>query len=110
MNAPVPESASPLQQARRIVVKVGSALLVDAETGRSNRAWLETLIEDLLRLRKRNQQVILVSVGAVARGRREVKLAKGRLLREEAQAAAAVGQIRLAHPYKELLESREVTV
>jgi glutamate 5-kinase len=110
MNAQVPESASPLQQARRIVVKVGSALLVDAETGRINRAWLETLIEDLLRLRKRNQQVILVSSGAIALGRRELKLAKGPLRLEESQAAAAVGQIRLAHAYKELLESREVTV
>lgn len=110
MNAQVPEAFSPLQQARRIVVKVGSALLVDAETGRINRAWLETLIEDLLRLRKRNQQVILVSSGAIALGRRELKLAKGPLRLEESQAAAAVGQIRLAHAYKELLESRQVTV
>src|SRR5580698_5481480 len=110
MSAQVPESPSPLQQARRIVVKVGSALLVDAETGRINRTWLETLIEDLLRLRKRNQQVILVSSGAIALGRRELKLAKGPLRLEESQAAAAVGQIRLAHAYKELLESREVTV
>jgi glutamate 5-kinase len=91
-------------------VKVGSALLVDSETGRINRPWLETLIEDLLRLRKRNQQVILVSSGAIALGRRELRLAKGPLRLEESQAAAAVGQIRLAHAYKELLESREVTV
>ena len=91
-------------------MKVGSALLVDSETGRINRPWLETLIEDLLWLRKRNQQVILVSSGAIALGRRELKLAKGPLRLEESQAAAAVGQIRLAHAYKELLESREVTV
>jgi glutamate 5-kinase len=110
MNAQVPDSPSPLQQARRIVVKVGSALLVDSETGRINRPWLETLIEDLLRLRKRNQQVILVSSGAIALGRRELRLAKGPLRLEESQAAAAVGQIRLAHAYKELLEGREVTV
>jgi glutamate 5-kinase len=110
MSAQIPETPSPLQLARRIVVKVGSALLVNAETGRINRPWLETLIEDLLRLRKRNQQVILVSSGAIALGRRELKLAKGPLRLEESQAAAAVGQIRLAHAYKELLESREVTV
>lgn len=110
MNAQVPDKPSPLQHARRIVVKVGSALLVDSETGRINRPWLETLIEDLLRLRKRNQQVILVSSGAIALGRRELRLAKGPLRLEESQAAAAVGQIRLAHAYKELLESREVTV
>jgi len=91
-------------------VKVGSALLTDAETGRINRAWLESLIEDLLRLRRRGQQVILVSSGAIALGRRQLALAKGPLRLEESQAAAAVGQIRLAHAYKELLESRDVTV
>jgi glutamate 5-kinase len=92
------------------VVKVGSALLTDAETGRINRAWLESLIEDLLRLRRRDTQVILVSSGAIALGRRQLGLAKGPLRLEESQAAAAVGQIRLAHAYKELLESRDVTV
>jgi glutamate 5-kinase len=103
-------TASPLLKARRVVIKVGSALLVDQETGRLNRAWLETLIEDLLRLRKRGQQVILVSSGAIALGRRQLGLAKGALRLEESQAAAAVGQIRLAHAYKELLESSDVTV
>ncbi len=103
-------STSPLSSARRIVVKVGSALLVDQETGRLNRAWLETLVEDLLRLRKRNQQVLLVSSGAIALGRRQLKLARGALRLEESQAAAAVGQIRLAHAYKELLEEQHVTV
>src|SRR3982075_131810 len=102
--------ASPLLQARRIVVKVGSALLVDQDTGRLNRTWLETLIEDLLRLRKRGQQVILVSSGAIALGRRHLGLAKGSLRLDESQAAAAVGQIRLAHAYKELLEAHEITV
>ncbi len=101
---------SPLLRARRIVVKVGSALLVDQETGRLNRAWLETLVEDLLRLRKRGQQVILVSSGAIALGRRQLGLAKGSLRLDESQAAAAVGQIRLAHAYKELLEAHDVTV
>jgi glutamate 5-kinase len=91
-------------------VKVGSALLVDQETGRLNRTWLETLVEDLLRLRKRGQQVILVSSGAIALGRRHLGLAKGSLRLEESQAAAAVGQIRLAHAYKELLEASNVTV
>src|ERR1700756_778916 len=98
MNARRPDSAAPLTQARRIVVKVGSALLVDAETGRINRAWLEALVEDLLRLRRREQRVILVSSGAIALGRRRLGLMKhGPLRLEESQAAAAVGQIRLAH-------------
>jgi glutamate 5-kinase len=103
-------STSPLNSARRIVVKVGSALLVDAESNRVNRAWLVTLIDDLLRLRKRGQQVVLVSSGAIGLGRRQLKLPRGALKLEESQAAAAVGQIRLAHAYKELLEERDVTV
>jgi len=103
-------SVAPLIQARRIVVKVGSALLVDVHTGRINRGWLETLIADLLRLRKRGQRLILVSSGAIALGRRHLGLKHGTLRLEESQAAAAVGQIRLAHAYKELLESHEVTV
>jgi glutamate 5-kinase len=110
MSVPRPDSAAPLARARRIVVKVGSALLVDAETGRINRAWLETLIDDLLRLRRRGQGVILVSSGAIALGRRRLGLKAGTLRLEESQAAAAVGQIRLAHAYKELLETHEVTV
>ncbi|GAC1454695.1 MAG: glutamate 5-kinase [Steroidobacteraceae bacterium] len=110
MTARHTDSAAPLAQARRVVVKVGSALLVDAGTGRINRAWLETLVEDLLRLRHRGQRVILVSSGAIALGRRRLGLKPGTLRLEESQAAAAVGQIRLAHAYKELLERHEVTV
>jgi glutamate 5-kinase len=100
----------PLSGAHRVVVKVGSALLVDAKTGRLNRVWLKSLVADLLRLRRRGQQVILVSSGAVALGRRHLGLAAGALRLEESQAAAAVGQIRLAHAYKELLEEAGVTV
>jgi glutamate 5-kinase len=110
MSAHPASSVSPLASARRIVVKVGSALLVDQESGQLNRRWLETLVDDLLQLRSRHQQVILVSSGAIALGRRQLKLAKGALRLEEKQAAAAVGQINLAHAYKELLEDKGVTV
>ncbi|MEO8016879.1 MAG: glutamate 5-kinase [Pseudomonadota bacterium] len=103
-------TTSPLTRARRIVVKVGSALLVDQSTGLVNRPWLETLVEDLLRLRVRKQEVVLVSSGAIALGRRELKLAAGPLKLEESQAAAAVGQIALAHIYKELFAQSGVTV
>jgi glutamate 5-kinase len=101
---------SPLGTARRVVVKVGSALLVDQRLGRLNRAWLETLLDDLMRLRRRGQQVILVSSGAIALGRRHLGLAKGPLRLDESQAAAAVGQIRLAHAYQRMLEPQGVTV
>jgi glutamate 5-kinase len=106
----VHRSGSPLAAARRIVVKVGSALLVDERSGRLNRAWLESLVADLLRLRRRGQEIVLVSSGAVALGRRHLGLAPGPLPLEQKQAAAAVGQIRLAHAYKELLEAHDVTV
>jgi glutamate 5-kinase len=110
MTAQARTNAAPLVRARRLVVKVGSALLVGGDSGRVNRTWLETLVEDLVRLRKRGQQLILVSSGAIALGRRRLGLRPGTLRLEESQAAAAVGQIRLAHAYKELLEEHGVTV
>ncbi len=99
-----------LTEARRVVVKVGSALLVDQQSGRLNRAWLEALAEDLRRMRRRGQQVILVSSGAIALGRGHLGLARGTLALDQKQAAAAVGQIRLAHAYKELLEDDHTAV
>ncbi len=103
-------SARRLIEARRVVVKVGSALLVDGEKGRLNRTWLESFAADIAHLRRRGQEVILVSSGAIALGRRHLGLNAGPLKLEESQAAAAVGQIRLAHAYKELLEAHEITV
>ena len=97
---------SRLATARRVVVKVGSALLVERSTGRLNRSWLESLADDLAALRARGQEVVLVSSGAIALGRRLLGLPAGKLRLEESQAAAAVGQIRLAHAWKEVLEHR----
>jgi glutamate 5-kinase len=103
-------AARRLTEAKRVVVKVGSALLVDPEKGRLNRQWLESFCADVAHMRKRRQEVILVSSGAIALGRRHLSLSLGRLKLEESQAAAAVGQIRLAHAYKELLEAHDITV
>src|ERR1700674_2809376 len=99
-----------LTDAKRVVVKVGSSLLVDSDKGRLNRAWLESFAADGASFRKGGQEVILVSSGAIALGRRHLALSPGKLRLEESQAAAAVGQIRLAHAYKELLDAHEVTV
>ena len=99
-----------LREARRLIVKVGSALLVDGNSGRLNRAWLESLADDLARATKRGQQIIIVSSGAIALGRRHLGLADGRLRLEESQAAAAVGQIRLARAWQEILEERGLAV
>ncbi len=101
---------SRLATAKRVVVKIGSALLVEKSTGRVNRSWLESLAEDIARLRSRGQEVVLVSSGAIALGRRQLGLAPGKLKLEESQAAAAVGQIRLAHAWKEVLEHHGFTV
>jgi glutamate 5-kinase len=103
-------AARRLAEATRVVVKVGSTLLVDGDKGRLNRSWLESFAADVAVCRKRGQEVILVSSGAIALGRRHLSLGSGPLRLEESQAAAAVGQIRLAHAYKELLDAHEITV
>jgi glutamate 5-kinase len=103
-------AARRLTEAKRVVIKVGSALLVDQVQGRLNRTWLENFAADVVHLHKRGQEVILVSSGAIALGRRHLGLPPGKLRLEESQAAAAVGQIRLAHAYKELLDEHEITV
>ena len=99
-----------LARAKRVVVKIGSALLVEKSTGRVNRAWLETLAADVAAMRARGQEVVIVSSGAIALGRRQLGLAPGKLKLEESQAAAAVGQIRLAHAWKEVLEQHDCAV
>ncbi|WP_061936576.1 glutamate 5-kinase [Aureimonas sp. AU22] len=87
---------------RRIVVKIGSALLVDPDTG-LRREWLDTLTSDVARLHAEGREVLLVSSGAIALGRSILKLSRGPLKLEESQAAAAVGQIALARAYSEAL-------
>jgi glutamate 5-kinase len=91
-----------LATARRIVVKVGSALLVGPDG--ADRAWLSGFAADLARLRARGQQVLVVSSGAVALGRRRLKLTKRSLTLPEKQAAAAAGQSALMRAWEEALE------
>jgi glutamate 5-kinase len=110
MTAAAVEGESRLAAARRVVVKVGSALLVEGAAGSVSRGWLESLALDLAALRRRRQEVVLVSSGAIALGRRELGLPAGKLRLEESQAAAAVGQIRLAHAWKEVLGERGFAV
>ena len=103
-------AAPSLAGARRVVVKIGSALLVEEESGDIRRRWLEALADDVAALRAEGQEVILVSSGAIAVGRRHLGLAAGTLRLEEKQAAAATGQIRLAHAYQEALARHGITV
>jgi glutamate 5-kinase len=105
-----PATAPSLAAARRLVVKIGSALLVDQETGAIRRKWLDALGDDVAAARARGQEVILVSSGAIAVGRRHLGLTGPTLRLEEKQAAAATGQIRLAHAYQETLARHGITV
>jgi glutamate 5-kinase len=103
-------SAPTLAASRRLIVKIGSALLVDEASGNIRRSWLEALMEDLARCRARGQDVLIVSSGAIAVGRRHLGLTGTALKLEEKQAAAATGQIRLAHAYQEALARHGITV
>ena len=104
--APRPEWAA----ARRIVVKIGSALLVDRATGKLRDAWLNGMADDVAALVAAGKEVILVSSGAIALGRHVMGLPKGALELEQSQAAAAVGQISLASAYQDMFRVRGLKV
>src|SRR6478736_1940643 len=101
--------APALADFRRIVVKVGSSLLVDAAAGRPREAWLASLAADIARLHKDKRNVLVVSSGAIALGRSVLKLPKGPLRLEDSQAAAAVGQIALARTWSAALGAHDIT-
>ena len=100
MNRAAPKD---LAHAKRVVVKIGSALLVDDESGQLRQSWLGALADDLAKLKAGGSQVIVVSSGAIALGRRHLGLTRRALRLEDQQAAAATGQIRLAHAYQAAL-------
>ncbi|PQO22838.1 glutamate 5-kinase [Rhodobacteraceae bacterium WD3A24] len=100
---------APLNDARRVVVKIGSALLVDSPGGRLREDWLAALAEDVAALRGRGVDVVLVSSGSIALGRELLGLGGGTLPLEQSQAAAAVGQIRLARAYETALAPHDIT-
>ena len=88
---------------RRVVVKVGSSLLVDAQAGRLKESWLASLAADLADMHRDKRHLLVVSSGAIALGRAVLKLPAGPLKLEDSQAAAAVGQIALARTWTEAL-------
>ncbi len=98
-----------LSNARRVVIKIGSALLVDRQTGALKDNWLTALAADVAMLKARGIDVILVSSGSIALGRGVLGLPLTELLLEQSQAAAAVGQIRLARAYEAALEPHGIT-
>ncbi|EHS50712.1 Glutamate 5-kinase [Rhizobium sp. PDO1-076] len=96
-----------LSRCKRIVIKIGSALLVDRASG-LNKAWLDAICDDIAALKARGTDVLVVSSGAIALGRTVLDLPKGALKLEESQAAAAVGQIALARHWSESLSRASI--
>jgi glutamate 5-kinase len=97
-----------VKDAKRLVIKIGSALLVDRQTGLLRGEWLRALTEDVARVRARGTDVILVSSGSIALGRGALGLPATELTLEQSQAAAAVGQIELARAYAEALNQHDI--
>ncbi len=103
----MPQTPS-LKDFRRIVVKVGSSLLVDSSAGRLKRDWLDSLTADIAALHGEKRDVLVVSSGAIALARAVLKLPAGSLKLEDSQAAAAVGQIALARGWSESLSAHGI--
>jgi glutamate 5-kinase len=101
--------APSLADFRRLVVKVGSSLLVDSDGGRLHDVWLASLVADIAKLHRSKRDVLVVSSGAIALGRAVLKLPAGPLKLEDSQAAAAVGQIALARTWSEVLGREGIT-
>ncbi len=97
------------QKAQRLVVKIGSALLVDQTSGRLRSTWLNSIADDIAALAGQGRDVVLVSSGAIAIGRRVLGLPRGSLPLEQSQAAAAVGQISLASAWQDVFRARGIT-
>jgi glutamate 5-kinase len=104
------EHTQRLTDARRVVVKIGSSLLIDKDNGELNRVWLESLADELAELMVQGQDVILVSSGAIALGRLYLNMQSGQRRLDQHQAAAAAGQVILAHAYQEIMGMRDIKV
>jgi glutamate 5-kinase len=103
-------SVSSLVSAKRLVVKIGSALLVDDASGELHRAWLDALADDVAACVERGQEVVLVTSGAIAIGRGPLGMRGKKLRLEEKQACAATGQMRLTQAYQTALDRHGITV
>lgn len=98
-----------LTNARRIVIKVGSSLMTDEANGKVRADWLASMVEDLVRLRKSGKEIIIVSSGAVALGRKTLGINDKNLRLEEKQAAAACGQLAMMRAWREALEKHHIS-
>ncbi|MDC1035260.1 glutamate 5-kinase [Alphaproteobacteria bacterium] len=98
-----------IQKSNRIVIKIGSALLIDKNKGALKNKWLESLALDICDLIKLKKEVVVVSSGSIALGKKQLEL-NSNLTLDEKQAAAATGQISLAHAWKEVMQEHGLNV
>ena len=110
LQSALKQNAQCLKTARRVVIKIGSALLVEEASGTIRHSWLESVAEDIAMLRQRSIDVIVVSSGAIATGRRHLGLIGRSLKLDEKQAAAASGQILLAHAWQTALARHAISL
>ena len=103
-------AAAHFRNAKRLVVKIGSALLADEDSGKLHQAWLDALCDDVAAAHKRGQEVLIVTSGAIAIGRGPLGMTGRKLRLEEKQAAAATGQMRLTQAYQNSLDRHGITV
>ena len=97
-----------IASARRIVIKIGSSLLIDHQQSALCDAWLHSLISDLAELHAAGHDILIVSSGSIGLGRRKLGLPMGQLSLSQKQAASAVGQIRLTHAYQTALNNHGI--
>ena len=102
------QTAERLAQAKRCVLKIGSTLFVDHATGNLQRSWLEAVCADVAEMRARGQEIVIVSSGAIALGAGPLGIDPLTHRLQESQAAAAAGQIKLAHAYQEILAAQGI--
>ena len=102
------KQSSLLNYAKTIVIKVGSSLLVDDDKSVINTTWLSGIADDIAKLKATDKNVVVVSSGAIALGRQTLNIEKHELKLQEKQAAAAVGQVLLAHAWMEALNTHQV--
>jgi len=99
-----------INKIKKVVVKVGSSLIANYKTSSIRQSWVDSFIEDLNILFKKNIKILIVSSGAIAIGRKKIKVLKKELSLEEQQAAAAVGQIYLINTYKKAFKKKKIEI
>ena len=98
-----------INKAKKIVIKLGSSTIVDNK-GNFKKKWLISLIQDIKKLRKKNQEIVIVSSGSIALGQSYLKIKSKRVKLEMSQAVASVGQIHLINEFQTLFQKYKIKI